>query len=159
MRSTLAAGLLALFAAATPARAAGLDYPIDAKVPTTERALALRALKVLERECSGWFKDVNWRDAAAGVEVTVLRPFKNVKPSKTVSVWGAAGWSAAVIVQAVAAGGAADFMVMVGGGKRPGIASWTEMGMLGVDTCQLSERHGEYTFREVPELGFLRDLK
>jgi len=165
MRNTLAAGLLALFAAATPARAAGLDYPIDRKASTDARAIFTRVLAVMERECPGWFKDIEWK----GIKPWPFTPVTHstwqfgigeLRPDSWTAgnpAWSLFGWKAAISITVVPPRGP-FFSFLIGAGEKTGIASHTANDF-GFWTCRLDQVHGPYTFREVPALGFLSALK
>lgn len=134
-------------------------YPLD-NISAANRAIVAKALKVIERECPALAK-IEWsklnQPKAIPSGVTVTKAAKSWAPEYPFRKPFA--WPAEVGVFIDRGPGTAPISLTIGAGNRPGISSRTEGGYLGAKECGLDRRFGEYTFRDVPELGVLNELR
>lgn len=137
--------------AAAGAAAQDSAYPLD-RVAAENRPAVIQAIKVLERECAV-LAEVEWSKLEAPSRIVVAKAGAGLGP--TFPFRTPLGWTAGVSIVIDRGPGLPVITVKAGGGKRPGIASRSTA----KDLCGLTQRFGEFWFRDMPELRLLDALK
>jgi hypothetical protein len=154
--------LSVFFALVTPAARAGMPTWALKNVPAADRPIVIKAWDVAERECPS-LRELDWKALqqampnfqAVSIGISPADdPWLANAPFKS-----GYGWTK-VLGVAIDQGGAGRMISFeMGAGSRPGIASRSGGGFAGAAMCGLTEKTGDYSFREVDDLRLLDALK